>query len=233
MQQNKNITVTLQNIAIAGFYLFTIGLILTGMWYFIDKLFQPPGVFFSFYIVLAILGGGMLGAWLWVLIKLPSGIARAFDPVRNKIAGRQITTAHEFAREIGAFIVKYFSFYRFDVLAVKISIKNQQAIVFPNHFEALLPKEKDYVSLSRQGEEIIKLGKIAISQTKCHGYLIPIWFGKEWLGYICVYSETALSRINLNFLKEFEELYVDDQLMHVLYFERMKQNRQSDVNDVS
>ena len=160
-------------------------------------------------------------------------MARAFDPIKNKIASRQIASAEEFALEIGEFMVEYFSFFRFDVVAVQIGIKGQKAKVYPQGFSRCTPNETDLQEKSMATQDVLYNGQNTLNGQKCFFYLIPICFGKEWLGYISVFSDTRLNKINLNFLKEFEELYVDDQLMHVLYYENIKQNNTLNVNGIS
>lgn len=233
MQNNRNIISTLQNISLVVVYLFIIGLVFIGGWYLLNTLFLIPGGFLALYVIIFLLGGGLLGAWLWVLIKLPSGLARAFDPIKNKIASREIKSTEDFSVEIGKFMVDYFSFFRFDVVAVQVGIKGRKATVFPASFIQIGPDENELQTKSQATEEIFYNGVSTINDRKYHTYIIPIWFGKEWLGYICVFSDTRLNKIKLNFLNEFEELYVDDQLMHVLYYKSLELNRLSNVNEVS
>ena len=233
MQNNRNLLNSLQNISLVVVYLFIIGLVFIGGWYLLNTLFIIPGGFLALYVIIFLLCGGLLGAWLWVLIKLPAGLAKAFDPIKNKIASREITSVEEFSVEIGKFIVDYFSFFRFDVVAVQVGIKDRKAVVFPEAFKPCTPDETDLQLKSSATEEVIYNGIGTLNDRNCHTYIIPIWLGNEWLGYICAFSDTRLSKINRNFLKEFEELYVDDQLMHVLYYESIQQNALSNVNEVS
>jgi len=225
MQNNRNILGTLQNISLVVVYLFIIGLVLIGGWYLLNTLFLIPGGFLALYVIIFLLGGSLLGAWLWVLIKLPSGLAKAFDPIKNKIASREIASAEEFSVEIGKFMVDYFSFFRFDVVAVQVGIKGCNATVFPAAYAQCAVDEIEFITKSKVTEKVFYNGICPLNDQKYHTYIIPVWFGKEWLGYIGVFSDTRLSKINLNFLKEFEELYVDDQLMHVLYYESLKRRQ--------
>ena len=233
MANNSNFLSILQSNSMVVAYLFFIGIIFVGGWFLLNSIFVLPGGFLALYVITFLLGGGLLAAWLWVFIKLPSGMARAFDPIKNKIASRQIASAEDFTSAIGKFMVDYFSFFRFDVMAVQVGIKGRKAIVFPDEFRQCTPDETELQTKSMATEEVLYNGTSTLKDRKCHNYIIPIWFGKEWLGYICVFSDTHLSKINLNFLKEFEELYVDDQLMHVLYYDSMKQNITLNVKGIS
>ncbi len=233
MSGNSNFLSILQSFSMVVVYLFSIGFIFVGGWFLLNSIFVLPGGFLALYVIIFLLGGGLLGAWLWVLIKLPSGIARAFDPIKNKIASRQIASAEDFSVEIGKFMVDYFSFFRFDVVAVQVGIKDRKTTVFPQALIQHTPDETELQTKSMATEEVFYNGICTLEDRKCHTYIIPIWFGKEWLGYISVFSDTRLNTINLNFLKEFEELYLDDQLMHVLYYENMNQNNTLNINGIS
>ena len=219
MSQNRNILVWLQSISMIVVYIFFIGLLFVGGWYLLNSLFNLPGVFIALYIIVFLLAGGLLGAWIWVLIKLPQGLNKSFDPIKNKIAGREIVSSTEFAVETGRFLVNYFSFFRFDVVAAQVLIKNNKPVFTHPEFAR---HETDWIDLtakSQSTEDVITLGKLNINGQSCYGYVVPVWFGNEWLGFFCVYTDTRLNSIRKDFLKEFEEFYVDDQLMHVLNYE--------------
>lgn len=233
MLQNKYITIVLQNIAMVGFYLLSLGLVFFGGWYLLNSILLIPASILALYIIIFLLASGLFGAWLWVLIKLPSGLATAFDPIKNKIASREISSAEEFSIAIGEFLVDYFSFFRFDLVAVQIGIKNNEAQIFPMDLAQAKINEADLLSKSKASEDVMYNGTSTINGREYHSYIIPIWFGNEWLGYICAISDTRLNKTKRNFLKSFEEHYLDDQLMHVIYYESMKQNRLLNVNGAS
>jgi hypothetical protein len=60
------------------------------------------------------------------------------------------------------------------------------------------------------------LNKIKIDDKNYHPYIIPIHFGEEWLGYFAVFSKSKLNKIYIEFLDNFEDDFIDDQLIHVL-----------------
>ncbi len=223
MSQNRNILGVLQSISMIVVYIFVVGVLFVGGWYLLNSLFDLPGVFLALYIIVFLLAGGLLGAWIWVLIKLPRNLNKSFDPIKNKIAGRKIASSKEFAAETGRFLVNYFSFFRFDVIAAQVQIKNNEPVFTPPEFVRHGLDRYDLTAKSKTTEDIISLGKLDIDGQPCYSYLMPVWFGHEWLGYFCVYTDTRLNRFNKDFLKDFEEFYVDDQLMHVLYYESTKQ----------
>lgn len=220
MSPVRNILDPLKNAAVIVVYVILLGLIMAGGWYGLQTFFDPTGIFLALYVILFILGGGLLGAWLWVLIKLPTGITRKFDEIKNRIAAREISTSEEFALELARFLVDNFSYFRFDLLAVQVAVKDKCKVVYPENYRNFISAGPEISDKSRESENIISLGQINLNSRKCHGYILPFWFRNEWLGYALIYSDTRLNAINLDFLKEFEEHYLDDQLMHVLYYEQ-------------
>lgn len=220
MTTNKPMPEPLKNTAVMVVFVLLLGVLYAGGWLGFESLFGMPVIFVVVYTLVFILGGGLLGAWLWVFIKLPTGMAEAFDVIKNRIASREISTSRDFASVIAGFMVGYFSFFRFDVVAAQVLIKDHEPFIFPTNYQNCVPASEEVIQKSRQTEDVIALGKTGLNGKHCHRYLVPIWFGREWLGYILVFTDTRLDRMNRNFLKEFEALYIDDQLMHVLFYEQ-------------
>jgi hypothetical protein len=223
MKKQRNVLGYLQAVALITMYLFACGLLFLGGWYLINLLFPGPGAFMALYVIIFLLAGALIGAWLWVLIKLPQGLAKSFDRIKNKIAGGEITGSDDFSAEISRFLVEYFTFFRFDVIYAQFQVKNHDPIGYPAEFTSDTTNPADLASKSRKTEELIYLGKSNNNGSSFHGYIVPIWFGHDWLGYFYVLTDTRLNGIFRNFLAEFEEQYIDDQLMHVLHTDRMTQ----------
>lgn len=201
-------------------YILLLGLVYASGWWLLNGTEFFTGILITGYTIFFILGGGLLGAWLWVLIKLPAGLTEKFDVIKNKIAAREIETSEAFAQELAGFFVDNFSYFRFDLIAVQIGIKNDSAVIFPEDYRDCMKSQHDLTAMSRSKKRITHLGKLTMNGTKCHQYLLPFWFRDEWLGYALLVSDTRLDKFNLNFLDEFEDHFIDDQLMHVLHYEK-------------
>jgi hypothetical protein len=65
-------------------------------------------------------------------------------------------------------------------------------------------------------KETIYLGKVKLEDSRGHLYLTPMIFGEENLGYIAVVTRHRLWRIFKELLTEFENHFVDDQVVHIL-----------------
>ncbi len=220
MKQRKDILATVQGVSLIVAYVFVVSILFMAGWYGLGQIITEPGALLALYVILFLLAGALLGAWLWVLIKIPQGIAREFDKIKNQIAGGEINSSTDFSKALAEFLVDYFSFFRFDVVAAQVKTKTAEAVIFPGNAPAIKIDEQLLSKKSRETEDLIPLGKISIGGQNLYGYLIPIWFGREWLGYFCVFTDTKLFRVFKDFLKNFEEQFVDDQLMHVINSER-------------
>jgi hypothetical protein len=199
-----------------------LGFVYAGGWWLMNGMAFFSGMFLTAYTIFFILGGGLLGAWLWVLIKLPSGLAAKFDVIKNKIAAQEIADSQTFALELARFFVDNFSYFRFDLFAVQIAVKEKITIVYPESYSSCLAGLDDLNQLSKTKQSITNLGKVNLNGKNCHRYLLPFWFRDEWLGYALLISDTRLDKFNLKFLKELEDHFIDDQLKHVLHYERLK-----------
>ncbi len=68
---------------------------------------------------------------------------------------------------------------------------------------------------SKTIKDIIRAGKITHDQNEYHLYILPIWLGDQWLGYMGLISNKRIGRFYQMFLNEFENNFLDDQVMHV------------------
>ena len=64
--------------------------------------------------------------------------------------------------------------------------------------------------------EITLAGKISLPERDYQLYILPLWLGENWLGYMALLSEKRISRFFKRFLMEYEGNFLDDQVMHVL-----------------
>lgn len=221
MAKQKDILGPAQRLALIIVYLFVAAILFLAGWYGLKTAFSPSGIHMALYVILFLLIAALLGAWLWVLIKLPQGLANAFDDIKNRIAGGEISSVEGFSKALGRFMVDYFSFFRFDVAMALISIKGNDDVVYPEEADFPVIDKTELTKRSQQAEGIMLLGKQNAAGQVFYGYVMPIWFGNDWLGYICVYTDTPLIRMFRNMLEVFEDQYIDDQLMHVLHADRI------------
>ena len=60
------------------------------------------------------------------------------------------------------------------------------------------------------------VGKIKLQEGAGYLYLTPMIFGEDKLGYIAVITRHRLWKIFRQLLTEFEDHFVDDQVVHIL-----------------
>jgi hypothetical protein len=220
MSPNRNLIDPIKNASVIVVYVLLLGVVYATGWWLLHGTALFTGILLTAYTIVFILGGGLLGAWLWVLIKLPSGLAEKYDVIKNKIAAREVATSQDFALELARFFVENFSYFRFDLVAAQVVVKENPAVIFPDEFAGYVKQQDDLTPKSKATEKIVDLGKAKLNGRSCHAYLLPFWFRNEWLGYAVLYADTRLDKFNLHFLKELEEYFIDDQLMHVLHYEQ-------------
>lgn len=206
-----------------SFYIFsivTLGIL------FIVVLGDIPGfslriqVLFGFLITIV---GVIVGASLSVVLDLPN-IIYDFDKIKHDIALKKIDSPGVFAQRLTAFLCSYFTFSFFRIQYAFVKIIDTECVYSDNGiFDAVHESDFDSIlSQSRSTKEVIYLGRKLIHNESFHLYILPIWFGDDWLGFIGIFTTKKLIRLYLSFLFDFEDHYVDDQLVHVLHIKRQK-----------
>jgi hypothetical protein len=218
-QKNRSFSVLygIQRTLLAVFYLVSVLSLFWIIFYLLDDIFGLQGVTIILvtivYLVLVVLGY----SFIHVVSYIPSNLAGAFDPVQNAIADGSIESAGDLARDLAAFMVTFFNFAFFDIEYALVKIKNDEG-VWPEELETgevglntgELGKRSEAVS------ETIYIGKIKFQERTGHLYLTPMVFGEEKLGYIAVVTRHKLWKIFKQLLTEFEDHFVDDQVVHIL-----------------
>jgi hypothetical protein len=165
------------------------------------------------YLILVIVVGSMIH----VISYIPFNLATAFDPIKNDIASGKISTIEALGEQITSFTVKFYNFSFLDITHAYIEIEESGIIGFESNTELdKILKEYGMLDKSKVLEEIARAGKVSLPERNYQLYILPIWLGEKWLGYMALLSEKRISRFFLRFLMEYEENYLDDQIMHVV-----------------
>jgi len=182
------------------------------------------------------IAGVVAGAALSVTLDLPN-ISHEFDKIKNDIALRKIDSPEVFAQRIVSLLCSYFTFSFFTIKYAFVKIIDTDCVYSDNDVRKTI-HESDFESIlnkSRTTEDVIYIGTRNINDRKYHFYIFPIWFGDEWLGFVGILTVNKLLRLYYSFLADFEDNYLDDQLIHVI--EIKKQNIQQqcykDINTFS
>lgn len=218
-QRNRSFSVLygIQRTLLGVFYLATVLSLFWIIFYILDDVLGFQGVTIILitiiYLVIVVLGY----SFIHVVSYIPSNLAGAFDPIQNAIADGSIQSAAELAQELSAFMVTFFNFAFFDIEYALVKIKNDKGF---------WPAEKDpgevglnIGELDNRNETITEttyVGKIKFQDRTGHLYLTTMIFGEENLGYIVVVTRHRLWKIFMQLITEFEDHFVDDQVVHIL-----------------
>jgi hypothetical protein len=177
--------------------------------------------------LLITLGATFLGAFLNVLLDVPN-MASEFDPIKNAIANRNISSPAEFSEKVVEFLTRFFSFVFFDVRhALVFVIKEEYQFSSNDLRNALTSEDLEYVKeKSKELPDGFLYKTIEVAGSKNYMYVVPIIFGDRWLGYFAVLTSMRLLGVFQQVLSQFEDDYLDDQLIHVLDYKKQKIQKQ-------
>ena len=165
------------------------------------------------YLILVIIVGSMIH----VISYIPFNLATAFDPIKNDIALGKILSIEQLGERITAFTVQFYNFSFLDITHAYIEIEESGIIGFESNKELdKILKEYRMLDKSKALEEITLAGKVSLPERDYQLYILPIWLGDTWLGYMALLSEKRISRFFRRFLMEYEENFLDDQIMHLV-----------------
>jgi len=154
-----------------------------------------------------------------VISYIPFNLATSFDPIKNEIASGAIKDIDQLGKRITGFTVEFFNFSFLDITHAFLETEGSGLI---SHEEVpgveKVLKEYRMLEKSKELEDVIRAGEIALPEGTAHMYILPIWFGNRWLGYMALLSEKRISRFFLRFLSEYENNFLDDQIMHILHY---------------
>jgi len=159
----------------------------------------------------------ILGAMIHVISYIPFNLATAFDPIKNDIAQGKISTMEELGERITCFTVQFYDFSFLDISHAYIETRESGIIGFESNTQVdKFLREYRMLDHSRALEEITLAGKISLPDRDYQLYILPLWLGEVWLGYMALLSEKKISRFFQRFLMEYEGNFLDDQIMHLV-----------------
>ena len=165
------------------------------------------------YLILVIIVGSMIH----VISYIPFNLATAFDPIKNDIALGKILSIEQLGERITAFTVQFYNFSFLDITHAYIEIEESGIIGFESNKELdKILKEYRMLDKSKALEDITLAGKVSLPERDYQLYILPLWLGETWLGYMALLSEKRISRFFRRFLMEYEENFLDDQIMHLV-----------------
>ena len=158
----------------------------------------------------------VIGSFIHVVSYIPFNLSSAFDPIKNDIASGNIRNLEQLGRRICQFTTAFFDFSFVDIEYAAIQIEDSPLILkeeVPELKEVL--EEYGMMERSSQLEQIIRAGRITLHENNYQLYILPLWFGEHHLGYMALVSRNRISRFFQKFLMEYENNFLDDQIMVV------------------
>ena len=179
-----------------------------------DQLY-PLVITLLVYFILVII----LASLIHVISYIPFNLATAFDPIKNDIASGKISSIEQLGERITSFTVQFYNFSFLDITHAYIEIGDSGIIGFESNNQLdLILKDIKILDKSKALEEITLAGKISLPERDYQLYILPIWLGESWLGYMALLSEKKISHFFQRFLMEYEGNFLDDQIMHVVRY---------------
>jgi hypothetical protein len=158
----------------------------------------------------------VLGSIIHTISYIPFNLAAAFDPIKNDVASGRISDLQELGKRVSLFMTKFFNFAFLDIDHAFLHTEKTGVVSCEDLPEASPAMEKfGMLEKSKSIREMIRAGKITLDQNEYHLYILPIWLGDQWLGYMGLISNKRIGRFYQKFLNEFENNFLDDQVMHV------------------
>jgi hypothetical protein len=165
------------------------------------------------------------GAYIFVITLLPVKLMRGFDHIQNGIAEGSINDDIQFSKALNHFTIKYFNYLFFDIEQSGFYVNQTGNIFYSNSFNPEIAKRKDeFIKKTKNTQLVEYIGKFKDESLSLHFYTIPVWFGKDYLGFMVVGVRNKLGRFFVGFLQDFENLFIDDQLLHIVNRIKRKQS---------
>lgn len=164
----------------------------------------------------------VVGSLIHVISYIPFNLANAFDPIQNDIASGEIRTMDQLGKRITEFTIRFFDFSFLDISHAYIHIEGSEIMSHEpgnNELDEVL-KEYQMLQSSQKLEGITRAGEISLPDGDHHLYILPIRFGTRWLGYMALLSRKRISPFFQRFLMEFEDNFLDDQVMLMMHYEK-------------
>lgn len=179
--------------------------------------FYPLVVTILLYAILVV----VIGSLIHVISYIPFNLANAFDPIQNDLASGKIANMDQLGKRITEFTVRFFNFSFLDISHAYIHIEGSALVGHEQNsqVESVL-NEYEMLQNSRKLEGITRAGEITLPEGDHHLYILPIWFGTRWLGYMALLSHKRVSPFFQRFLMEYEDNFLDDQVMLMLHYEK-------------
>jgi len=167
--------------------------------------------------IIGLLIGVLSSTYLYTILLIPYELSIKFDAIKNKVAHATYTSVEAFQADIAQFIAEMFKYPGARITGGIYKFKNSPTLCIN------VPTGKV------EAETLEALAKNtsvkSINLLKKKAFFVPIQMDGHALGYMVLFTQGFTFPLFKTFLSDFENHYLDDQLMHVINQTQQKQNR--------
>jgi hypothetical protein len=145
------------------------------------------------------------GAYLFVMFSMSGMLRSGFDDIKNKVALKEYSDIQEFQNDVLSFLINFFRFPGASIVGGKFEISGK----------ATVNKGKEVSSELELPDNQTKLTYLGVHEHLAVFY-VPISLNGQTLGVLTLFLAKPVFPFVKRVLSEFEEYYLDDQLMIVL-----------------
>lgn len=182
----------------------TFGIIFTALCCLLVYFFFDNSLWYIPFVLVSIVVSVLVGAYLFVVLTIPFKLPGKFDVLKNKVALGEYNNIQEFQTEVAEFLIGFFNFFGANVIGGKFHFVKCDSIIIDCDVDFATIKKDTF----KNNKIILKNGRKA--------FHLPIKLGTNQLGYIILITEGFTLPIFYSILKDFENYYLDDQIIHLI-----------------
>lgn len=182
----------------------TFGVIFTSLCCLIVYFFFDNLVWYIPFVFIGVIISIIVGAYLYVILTIPFKMPEKFDVIKNKVALGEYKSINDFQTDVANFLKDFFNFFGANVVGGKFCLKNCEQLILDCN-----------VDFSALNQDSFTRNKKWLRNNK-RAFHLPVKLGDRKLGYIILITQGYTLPVFNSVLKDFENYYLDDQLIHLI-----------------
>lgn len=159
-------------------------------------------------VIAGLLASIITSGYLHVLLMIPMQMHRKFDPIKNKVALKAYSSVDDFQEEIAHFITNFFRYPGANIVGGYFHFNGANPIKYGENLPEFTP-------------ELLNQKTVKIN-SKHTAFFINLSLENQNLGKMILISRGISLAILKPLLNDFENLLLDDQLLHVINQQQLK-----------
>ncbi len=155
--------------------------------------------------MLGLIIGVVSGAYFYVIFTIPFALSKKFDVIKNKVALYQYKSVDDFQKDVAGFLIEFFRFPGADIVGGVFLFKNSKQLT--------INCDEDLTDIDINSYKDVT--KIRLESGK-RAFIVPVELAGEKIGSMLLKMEGFSLLAFPKIIEDFEDLYLDDQLMHVI-----------------